>query len=89
MTTREEIDQVGSNMPTTNTPKLANDLFDILKAMVAHSDESTPLSFSWADTKMEIDMASSSDAEQTEEAVLQAAMLGAAELDVDDEFDKA
>ncbi len=64
-------------------------MFEALKAKIAAHTESKPKLLSWADTKIELDMTSSSDAEQTEEAMLQAAMLSAAELDFEDEFNEA
>jgi ankyrin repeat protein len=94
-----EIHQVGSNMPAKNTPAgtqsgyqieeiPADDMFEALKEKIAAHSEFKPKLLSWADSKIELDMTSSSDAEQTEEAMLRAAMLSAAELDFEDEFNE-
>ncbi len=70
--------------------KTAPALFDILQAKVAaRSGEPKQTSFSWAAAKVKIDMTGGSDAEQAEESMLQAAMLDAAELDLDEESEEA
>jgi hypothetical protein len=58
--------------------------FNELKAKVAARSDVSVHIFSWADAKLKIDMTSSGDAQQEEEFMLQAAMLGATELDLDE-----